>query len=124
MNERRDLLKVLGVSGATGAAWSKPVVDSVILPAHAVASCAFGWVNGDADGPGSDETQLEGLFQTRCDCEEAVREQYPDADGATWGWNSGNSSYQECYAEFNWACPDSSSSSWETKSFEGIDCPT
>ena len=32
---RRNLAKVLGVAGAGAAAWHKPVVDSVSLPAHA-----------------------------------------------------------------------------------------
>ena len=38
MTKRRELLKVVSVAGAAGAVWKKPVVDSVVLPAHAVAS--------------------------------------------------------------------------------------
>ena len=39
MKDRRELLKVLGVAGAAGAVWKKPVVDAVILPTHAATSC-------------------------------------------------------------------------------------
>ena len=40
MQGRRKLLKILGVSGATGAVWKKPVVDAISLPAHAQTSCS------------------------------------------------------------------------------------
>ena len=38
MKKRRDLLKLLSVAGAAGAVevWKKPVVESVLLPAHAI----------------------------------------------------------------------------------------
>ncbi len=41
MNKRRNLLKGLSVIGTTGAVkyWETPVVKSVILPAHAQATC-------------------------------------------------------------------------------------
>ena len=35
MSKRRDLLKAVTLAGAAGAIWKKPVVDSVVLPAHA-----------------------------------------------------------------------------------------
>lgn len=35
MTKRRELLKVLSVAGAAGAVWKKPVVESVVLSAHA-----------------------------------------------------------------------------------------
>ena len=38
MNDKRNLLKVITVAGATGAVWQKPVVDAVMLPAHAETS--------------------------------------------------------------------------------------
>ena len=38
MKGRRELLKVLGVAGAAGAVWKKPVVDAVVLPIHASTS--------------------------------------------------------------------------------------
>lgn len=41
MTKRRELLKVLSVAGATGAVWKKPVVDAVMLPAHAQTSCGI-----------------------------------------------------------------------------------
>jgi len=47
MTKRRELLKVLSVAGAAGAVWKKPVVDSVVLPAHAATSCVCG---GSVDG--------------------------------------------------------------------------
>jgi len=40
MKDRRELLKVLGVTGATGAVWKQPVINAVILPAHAMTSAA------------------------------------------------------------------------------------
>ena len=39
MTKRREILKCLTVAGAAGAVWKKPVVDSVMLPAHAATSC-------------------------------------------------------------------------------------
>ena len=41
MKDRRNLLKGLGVVGATGVVWQKPVVDVVMLPAHAMTSPCF-----------------------------------------------------------------------------------
>ena len=38
MTKRRELLKVLSLTGAAGAVWKKPVVDSLVLPAHAESS--------------------------------------------------------------------------------------
>ena len=54
VKDRRELLKVLGVAGATGAVWKKPVVDAVSLPAHAVTSCTGGcYKSGDNQDSGS-----------------------------------------------------------------------
>ena len=117
---KRNLAKALGVTSAGVVAWKKPVVDAVNLPAHASSSCGVGWINGDSDG--DDETQLDGLFASRCECEQAVMQQFPSATGATWGFNSARGTYQDCYAEFGWVCPTESSQDWETKSFEGTNC--
>ena len=38
MKDRRNLLKVAALTGAAGATWKKPVVDAVVLPAHAETS--------------------------------------------------------------------------------------
>lgn len=52
-NPRRRLLVALTVGGATGAAlpasWSKPVVESILLPAHAEMTTVV--VNGAGGGP-------------------------------------------------------------------------
>lgn len=37
-NNKRDLLKIVSLAGVTGAAWKKPVVNSLVLPAHASTS--------------------------------------------------------------------------------------
>lgn len=58
-SERRRLLSIIGLTGAAVAAapskWSKPVIDAVILPAHAQTSCitdttAGGPLIGNASG--------------------------------------------------------------------------
>lgn len=108
MKDRRQLLEAIGIAGATGAIWNKPVVNAVMLPSHAVTSCDdTGWILGD--GEGSSETQV-GTTATRCDCETLVKIEEPTADGATWHTGDGG-----CYAEFEWAVPDNSDE-WHTKS--------
>ena len=52
-NSRRSVLKGLAVG--TPAVWAKPIVDSVILPAHAQSTCsvcfnASGEIEGDWTG--------------------------------------------------------------------------
>jgi hypothetical protein len=53
-NSRRSLLKKLAVGGIAGAAlptqWSRPVVDSVMLPAHAQTSDSSVYGGGGASG--------------------------------------------------------------------------
>jgi hypothetical protein len=49
MKDRRELLKVLGVAGVTGTVWKKPVVDSVMLPAHGATT---GVISGGGGGGG------------------------------------------------------------------------
>ena len=123
MNNRRKLL--LALSGAFAATvWKNPVVSAVVIPANAQTSggavlCGEGWINGDSDG--FDDERL-GDTDTRCECEELVLSERPEANGATWGFDSSRSSYRRCFAEFGWVCPSTSSTNWETKSFEGIDC--
>lgn len=66
---RRNLLKGLAVSAP--AAWSTPLVTSVILPAHAQTSPCDPSLSCSTDDP-SDETGV-GDF---------------DGSGSNWGWNS------------------------------------
>lgn len=40
MTERRKILKVLSVAGVAGSAWTKPIVNSVLLPVHAQTTAA------------------------------------------------------------------------------------
>ena len=66
-NSRRSLLKKLAVGGIAGAAlptqWSRPVVDSVMLPAHAQTSDSSvygGGGGGPVAGPGPAPTNSIG----------------------------------------------------------------
>ena len=125
---RRNLLKCLGISIPT--AWAAPIIEAIMLPAHAqttggAAPCGEGWINGDSSSTGQpdDEILLAGLFDTRCECETAVKAQYPKANGANWGFNSSFSgSSRFCYAEFGWVCPPRGDVQFDTKSLEGTDC--
>ena len=123
---RRKLIKGLGVSIPT--AWAAPIIEAVILPAHATTTGECdelecddsGWINGDGNG-GSVAEEFLDYTDSRCECEALVKCKRPTANGATWGFLAG-ASPRECYAEFEWSCPPSASSSWETKSFERIGC--
>ncbi len=64
---RRDLLKKLAIGGVAGAAlpaqWSKPVIDSVMLPAHAQTTTGTvtggGGGGGTGPGPSAGESLLD-----------------------------------------------------------------
>jgi len=136
-DSRRKLLKSIAAgSGAVVAgkslpeSWSKPVIDSVVLPVHAetttnendsdtqptTPSCDEGWVNGDSYSDGGEE--YLGFADSRCACEELVKSTYKDEDnkpnGVTWGfgYEEGN---RHCYAEFGWKTPVDASEWYETK---------
>ncbi len=65
---RRDLLKKLAIGGVAGAAlpaqWSKPVIDSVMLPAHAqtTTGTVTGGGGGGGTGPGPAPSAGESLL--------------------------------------------------------------
>ncbi len=129
-DSRRKLLKSIAAgSGAVVAgkslpeSWSKPVVDSVMLPAHAetteadsegggidITNCDDGWVKGDSGGG---KERYVGDFKTRCECEERVKELHPLADGASW-----NPEWNYCYAEWDWETPTDTDSEYVTKKFD------
>ena len=56
MKNRRKLLQTLSVSGIVGAAWQKPIIDSVLIPVHASTSAIpDGQYSGSVTG-GNDVT--------------------------------------------------------------------
>ncbi len=125
-DSRRKLLKFIAVGSGVVVAgkslsgnWTKLIVDTVVLPAHAestpippeVDACDQGWVRGDGNG----REEAIGKASTRCKCEELVKRKQPTADGATWTTGGDGT----CYGEFNWASPDPS---YITKRLSARDC--
>ncbi len=103
MNKKRELLKLLGVAGAAGAVWSKPVVDAVMLLAHAQTdSCDEGWIGADTSGSGSGAYESLGVTTSRCECLELVVSERTQAVAAEWNHlgEDGSTSYDpgECWA--------------------------
>jgi hypothetical protein len=116
MNNRRKVVKALSIAGVVGVAWQTPVINSVILPAHAQTSDSsdVGWVPGDGTGALSSEEYL-GDTETRGDCEELVKADRPLANGAT--FSSVDSGENECYAEFDMT-EVQADSDYQTKFFQ------
>ncbi len=70
--DRRKLLQVIGISSVAAVAvpskWSKPVIDAVVLPAHAQTSCTTDTVvGGPLLGSGS------ATCQAACEAEAAAQ---------------------------------------------------
>lgn len=122
---RRKALKVMAVVAPT--VWVKPVVDSVLLPAHAITSCdESGWLVGDFDG----RSAFLGQTTTRCECEElAIATGDVSGSpiiGATWGALTGNNP-GECHSQHSTGSCIVTDSSWVSKYFDGSpasgECP-
>lgn len=88
---RRKLLTAIGVTGvaatAAPASWYKPVIQSVVLPAHAQTSCVTDSVVG---GPLVGNPSGAATCQEACEAEAAAQnanlcsvEETQDAQGAT-----------------------------------------
>lgn len=74
MNDKRNLLKAIGLTGAAGVFWKKPVVESVVLPVHAQSSLCGNCFSRPS--PSSIQipenspalTVLSGLYRGNLDC--------------------------------------------------------